>query len=218
MPYQVILVGASGLIGSNLLSLLIESDEISQILLLVRKPLKVSDHKVQELIVNFDELEKFRSEIMGDIIYSCLGTTKAANPDTDQYRKIDLEYPLKLAEIGVKNGISQFHLVSSLCANHTASNSYLKLKGELEKELKQASILSLHIYQPTLLTGNRRESRTLEKLATSAFKLIDQLLIGPLIKYRSIKAETVAQATLNQSIKNIQGTFTYPSIKIQELA
>ncbi len=218
MPYQVILVGASGLIGSNLLSLLIESDEISQILLLVRKPLKVSNQKVQELIVNFDELEKFRSEIMGDIIYSCLGTTKAANPDTDQYRKIDLEYPLKLAEIGVKNGISQFHLVSSLCANHTASNSYLKLKGELEKELKQASILSLHIYQPTLLTGNRRESRTLEKLATSAFKLIDQLLIGPLIKYRSIKAETVAQATLNQSIKNIQGTFTYPSIKIQELA
>jgi uncharacterized protein YbjT (DUF2867 family) len=218
MPYQVILVGASGLIGSNLLSLLIESDEISRILLLVRKPLKVSNQKVQELIVNFDELEKFRSEIMGDIIYSCLGTTKAANPDTDQYRKIDLEYPLKLAEIGVKNGISQFHLVSSLCANHTASNSYLKLKGELEKELKQASILSLHIYQPSLLTGNRKESRTLEKLATSAFKLIDPLLIGPLIKYRSIKAETVAQAMLNQSIKNIQGTFTYPSIKIQELA
>jgi hypothetical protein len=58
----------------------------------------------------------------------------------------------------------------------------------------------------------------LEKLATSAFKLIDPLLIGPLIKYRSIKAETVAQAMLNQSIKNIQGTFTYPSIKIQELA
>jgi uncharacterized protein YbjT (DUF2867 family) len=218
MPYQVILVGASGLIGSNLLSLLIESDEISRILLLVRKPLKVSNQKVQELIVNFDELEKFRSEIMGDIIYSCLGTTKAANPDTDQYRKIDLEYPLKLAEIGVKNGISQFHLVSSLCAYHTASNSYLKLKGELEKELKQASILSLHIYQPSLLTGNRKESRKLEKLATSAFKLIDPLLIGPLIKYRSIKAETVAQAMLNQSIKNIQGTFTYPSIKIQELA
>ncbi|MFZ4100393.1 MAG: NAD-dependent epimerase/dehydratase family protein [Sphingobacterium thalpophilum] len=218
MPYQVILVGASGLIGSNLLSLLIESDEISRILLLVRKPLKVSNQKVQELIVNFDELEKFRSEIMGDIIYSCLGTTKAANPDTDQYRKIDLEYPLKLAEIGVKNGISQFHLVSSLCANHTASNSYLKLKGELEKELKQASILSLHIYQPSLLTGNRKESRKLEKLATSEFKLIDPLLIGPLIKYRSIKAETVAQAMLNQSIKNIQGTFTYPSIKIQELA
>jgi len=218
MPYQVILVGASGLIGSNLLSLLIESDEISRILLLVRKPLNITSHKVQELIINFDELEKFSSEIKGDIIYSCLGTTKAANPDKDQYRKIDLEYPLKIALIGVKNGISQFHLVSSLGANHTATNSYLKLKGELENELKQAAILSLHIYQPSLLTGNRRESRTLEKLAISAFKLIDPLLIGPLKKYRSIKAETVAQAMLNQSLKNLKGTFTYPSLQIQELA
>jgi uncharacterized protein YbjT (DUF2867 family) len=56
MPYQVILVGASGLIGSNLLSLLIESDEISRILLLVRKPLNITNHKVQELIINFDEV------------------------------------------------------------------------------------------------------------------------------------------------------------------
>ena len=218
MPYQVILVGASGLIGSNLLSLLIESDEISRILLLVRKPLNVTNHKVQELIVNFDELEKFNSEIKGDIIYSCLGTTKAANPDQDQYRKIDLEYPLKLAEIGVKNGISQFHLVSSLGADVSASNSYLKLKGELEQELKQVAIISLHIYQPSLLIGNRKETRTLEKLAVNAFKLIDPLLIGPLKKYHSIKAETVAKAMLNQSLKNLKGIFTYPSIQIQELA
>jgi uncharacterized protein YbjT (DUF2867 family) len=218
MPYQVILVGASGLIGSNLLSMLMESVEISRILLLVRKPLNITNLKVQELIVNFDELEKFNTEIKGDIIYSCLGTTKSANPDKNQYRTIDLEYPVKLAEIGVKNGISQFHLVSALGANASASNSYLKLKGELEKELKKLSIESLHIYQPSLLTGNRRESRAIEKFAISMFKLIDPLLLGPLKKYRSIKAETVAQAMLNQSLKKLTGTFTYPSIQIQELA
>lgn len=218
MAYKVILVGASGLIGSNLLSMLIESDEISRILLLVRKSLKITNHKVQELIINFDELEKYSSEMRGDIIYSCLGTTKAASPDKNLYRKIDLEYPIKLAEIGVKNGIAQFHLVSALDANAAATNSYLKLKGELEKELKKISIISLHIYQPSLLTGNRIESRTAEKIAISAFKLIDPLLRGPLKKYRSIKAETVAQAMLNQSLKNLKGTFTYPSILIQELA
>jgi uncharacterized protein YbjT (DUF2867 family) len=207
MAYTVILVGASGLIGSNLLSMLIESDEISRILLLVRKSLKITNHKVQELIINFDELEKYSSEIRGDIIYSCLGTTKAASPDKNLYRKI-----------GVKNGIAQFHLVSALDANAAATNSYLKLKGELEKELKKISIISLHIYQPSLLTGNRIESRTAEKIAISAFKLIDPLLRGPLKKYRSIKAETVAQAMLNQSLKNLKGTFTYPSKLIQELA
>ncbi len=118
----------------------------------------------------------------------------------------------------MKNGIAQFHLVSALDANAAATNSYLKLKGELEKELKKISIISLHIYQPSLLTGNRIESRTAEKIAISAFKLIDPLLRGPLKKYRSIKAETVAQAMLNQSLKNLKGTFTYPSILIQELA
>ena len=78
--------------------------------------------------------------------------------------------------------------------------------------------MSLHIYQPSLLTGNRIESRKAEKIAISAFKLIDPFLRGPLKKYRSIKAETVAQAMLNQSLKNLKGTFTYPSILIQELA
>lgn len=218
MPYQVILVGASGLIGSHLLSALIESAEISRILLVLRKPLNITDSKVDELIVNFDELESFSSDIKGDIIYSCLGTTRAKTPDSGQYRKIDLEYPLELAEIGIRNGVTQFHLVSSLGANASASNSYLKLKGELEDELKKLSIPSLHIYQPSLLTGKRNESRLVEKFAISAFKLIDLLLIGPLKKFRSIKAETVARAMLNQSLKELKGTFIYPSIQIQELA
>ncbi len=218
MPYQVILIGASGLIGSHLLSELIESAEISGILLLLRKPLNINDPKVQELVVNFDELEQFSDAIRADIIYSCLGTTKAATPDSKKYRKIDFEYPLKLAEIGIRNGITQFHLVSSLGANALANNSYLKLKGELENELKKSSIPSLHIYQPSLLTGKRKESRLVEKLAINAFKLIDPLLIGPFKKYRSIKAETVAKAMLNQSLKGLKGTFIYPSIQIQELA
>ena len=187
MPYQVILVGASGLIGSHLLSALIESSEISGILLVLRKPLNTSDPKVQELIVNFDELERFASDIKGDIIYSCLGTTKAASPDSHIYRKIDLEYPLKLAAISAKNTVSQFHLVSSMGANKKSTSSYLKLKGELEEKLKGLSIPSLHIYQPSLLTGKRMEYRFGENIATFVFKLMDPILIGPLKKYRSVK-------------------------------
>ncbi|MFA6945099.1 MAG: NAD(P)H-binding protein [Pedobacter sp.] len=218
MPHQAILVGASGLIGSHLLSALIKSGDIFRIVVLVRKPLRISDPKVRELIVNFDDLESYSSDIQGDIIYCCLGTTKASSPDSDLYRKIDLEYPLKLAGIGIRNGISQFHLVSSLGADASASNSYLRLKGELEKKLKELAIQSLHIYQPSLLTGKRKEYRLAEKIITPVFKLINPLLIGPLKQYRSIKAETVARAMLNQSLRDLKGTFIYPSIQIQELA
>lgn len=165
MPYKVILVGGGGLIGSHLLSELIHSGEISQILLILRKPMGIPDPKVRELIVNFDEPESYSTEIKGDIIYSCL-----------------------------------------------------KLKGELEGKLKKLKLPSLHIYQPSFLTGNRKEHRLAEKILNPLIRLIDPLLLGPLKKFRSIKAATVARAMHNQSLKDLKGTFIYPSIQIQELA
>lgn len=218
MPHKVILVGASGLIGGHLLQALIESREVSGIVLLLRKPLNISNHKVEQLIVNFNELNSYISDIQGDIIYSCLGTTRALSPDSEAYRKIDLEYPLQLAKIGLRNGFSQFHIVSSLGANKSSSNSYLSLKGELEDELKKLLFTSLHIYQPSFLTGKRKAFRFGEKVALVLFGLINPLLLGSLRKYRSINAEIVAQVMLKQSLKELKGIFTYPSIQIQELA
>ena len=218
MPYKVILVGASGLIGSNLLSELIRSEAISEILLLVRRSTGVSSTKVKELIVNFEEPNSYSVDIQGDIIYSCLGTTKGETPNTSIYRQIDLEYPLNLAKIGHKNGVAQFHIISSLGADARSSNSYLKLKGELEQELKKLTIPSLHIYQPSFLIGERKKYRLADKIMKPIFRIIDPFLMGPLKKYRSIKASDVAKVMLDQSIKDLKGTFTYPSIHIQELA
>ncbi|WP_306552004.1 NAD-dependent epimerase/dehydratase family protein [Daejeonella sp.] len=218
MPYSVILVGSSGLIGSNLLSELIQSEAISEILLLVRRSTDISSSKVKELIVNFEKPNSYSIDIQADIIYSCLGTTKSETPNSSLYRQIDLEYPLNLAKLGQKNGVAQFHIISSLGADAGSSNSYLKLKGELEQELKKLSMSSLHIYQPSFLIGERKKDRLADKIMKPVFRLIDPLLIGPLKKYRSIKAADVARVMLNQSIKDLKGTFTYPSIKIQELA
>lgn len=217
MPQKVILVGASGLIGSHLLKLLIESAEVSEILVLLRKPLNLANSKVLELMIDFDELEGFLADIKGDIIFCCLGTTKAATPDSNLYRKIDLEYPIRIARIGMRNGFKQFHIVSSLGADIKSSSNYLKLKGELEEKLKTLKFESLHIYQPSLLTGNRREFRFAEKLAIIVFKFLNPLLIGSLKNYRSIRAEKVALTMFNQSLKQLKGTFIYPSIKIQNL-
>ena len=89
MPYSVILVGSSGLIGSNLLSELIQSEAISEILLLVRRSTDVSSSKVKELIVNFEKPNSYSIDIQADIIYSCLGTTKSETPNSSIYRQID---------------------------------------------------------------------------------------------------------------------------------
>lgn len=218
MPYKVIIVGASGLIGSHLLSELIKAKDISEIIAIVRKPLGIIEPKLKELIINFDDLEAYASEINGDIIFCCIGTTKKKTPDAKIYRKIDLEYPVMLAKIGLDNGMKQFHIVSSIGANSKSKNSYLKLKGELEDILKSLKIGSLHIYQPSILEGKRLEMRVLEKIGLSVFKLINPLLISGLRKYRSIKALDVARAMINQSRKELSGIFTYPSEQIKEIA
>ena len=200
------------------MAVLIQSEAISEILLLVRRSTDVSSSKVKELIVNFEKPNSYSIDIQADIIYSCLGTTKSETPNSSLYRQIDLEYPLNLAKLGQKNGVAQFHIISSLGADAGSSNSYLKLKGELEQELKKLTISSLHIYQPSFLIGERKKDRLADKIMKPVFRLIDPLLIVPLKKYRSIKAADVARVMLNQSIKDLKGIFTYPSIQIQELA
>jgi len=210
-------MGGSGLIGSSLLSELRRSDQISEVLLVARKASGISDPKIRELILNFDELDMHADELKADIIFSCLGTTRKNTPDEVLYRKIDLEYPIKMLEIGLKNGVKQFHIVTSIGADAYSSNSYLRLKGELENRLKSMGVPSLHIYQPSFLKGKRYEKRYAEMFLNILTAITDPLLIGTLKKYRSIKAETVAKAMLNQSLKDLKGTFTYPSIQIPNL-
>lgn len=218
MSHKAIIVGASGLIGSELLKLVSASYAFNEILLINRRPLNISGPKIQEIVIDFDKLADISDKISGDIIFSCLGTTRGKTPDAAQYRKIELDYTLNIAKYGLNNGVKQFHYVSSLGADTSSSNSYLKLKGEVENLLKTLSFNSLHIYQPSFLTGERKENRIAEKLMAPLMSLINPLLVGKLRKYQSISAEAVAKAMLNQSLKNKEGIFTYPSDIIKQLA
>ena len=218
MPHKAILIGATGLIGSNLLQLIIENSFFSEVLVFTRSALSVSSPKLKQQIIDFDNLKQYTSLITADVIFCCIGSTRNKTPDKTHYKKVDVDYPLAFARIGVENNVKQFHIITSLNANFQSSNSYLKLKGQLEEELKKLNYTSLHIYQPSYLEGLRKEIRIDDKIMRPLMKLINPMLIGSLQKYRSIKASDVAQAMLNQSVKNLKGTFTYPSNRIKELA
>ena len=218
MTKKAIIVGASGLIGSKLLNIIFDNDGYNQILLIARKKTRIIDNRVTQLVIDFEQLNEYAAEITGDVLFCCLGTTKDETPDRWQYRKIEHDYPVKLAEIALKNGIGQYHLVSSVGANAKSSNFYLKIKGETENDLKKINLTGLHIYQPSILTGNRKISRKTERLFIGLMKLINPLLLGGLKKYRSIPAGTVAWAMFKQSLKNEPGVFTYTSNKIKKLA
>jgi uncharacterized protein YbjT (DUF2867 family) len=218
MDKKAVLAGASGLIGSALLDILLSQPGYDDVLILVRAELPVKHQKLKQLVIDFDKLADYTDQITGYAIFCCLGTTRKKTPDLNTYRKIDHDYPLQLAQIGAKNKVEQFHLVSSLGANARSSHFYLKTKGETETDIIKSGMRSVHIYQPSLLTGDRKEKRIGEKFLFGLMKAIDLLLFGSLKKYRSIPATTVAMAMFKQSLINNVGVFVHPSDKIKELS
>lgn len=218
MKKSAIILGSSGLIGSNLLTLLLENSNFESVKIFVRKILPIQHQKLIQILTNFEELGAVKNEIKADVIFCCLGSTRKKTPDLQEYRKIDHDYPIYFAEEGLKNGLTEYHLISALGANSNSSNFYTKMKGETEDAIKNLEIPSLYIYQPSFLKGNRTENRLGEKIALIVMKLIDPLLMGSLKKYKTIAAEVVAKAMINESIKNKKGIFVLESDKIKELA
>ncbi|MEO5910017.1 MAG: NAD(P)H-binding protein [Pelobium sp.] len=217
MGKKAILLGATGLIGSKLLTLLIQHEKYESFTVFVRSKMALDHPKLNQIITDFKNLDHLKNEISGDVIFSCLGSTKNKTPDLAVYKKIDHDYPLYFAHEGLKNGIKSFHIVSSLGADSKSSNFYTKMKGEIEDDLKEIGFDSTFIYQPSFLKGNRSENRPIEKILNPIMSVLDLLLFGPLKKYRSIEALDVAKAMLNESITNKRGIFVIESDKIKEL-
>ncbi|WP_240186612.1 NAD(P)H-binding protein [Pedobacter namyangjuensis] len=217
MSKKAVLIGATGLIGANLLKKLLANDNYEKVLVVTRKALDTSHPNLNQLVINFDELSKYEHEIVGDDIFCCLGTTAKKTPDKALYKKIDYQYPLDVAKIALKNGAKSYHLVSAMGANVKSSIFYNRTKGEVERDLAKLNFDSTHIYRPSLLDGSRSEQRFAEKTMNVIMRLINPLLIGSLKKYRSIKIEKVASAMLKQANKNLKGNYIYLSDEIENL-
>jgi len=218
MKETAILLGASGLIGSHLLPLLLNSPAYAEVTVYVRKALPINNSKLKQIITDFEDLDVLNDGINASIVFSCLGSTKKKTPDIKKYRRIDYGIPLHFAQQAKKNGARQFHLVSSLGADAKSGNYYSKIKGEIEDAVNSIGYETVHIYQPSFLKGERNENRPLEKLMLPIMSLLDVVLIGPLKKYKSIEATEVASAMYNQSITNQRGTLVHQSDQIKSLA
>ena len=194
MSKKAILLGATGLIGDNLLAQLLNNTNYSEVLAIGRKKLNIEHPKLKELIVDFDHIDQYAADITGDVVFCCLGTTNSKTPDKVQYKKIDYQYPLDIGSIAQNNGATAYHLVSSMGADATSSLFYPKTKGEVERDLKAIPFKSIYIYRPSLLDGNRKEKRSAERIMIGLMRFLNPILIGGLKKYRSIKIETFASA------------------------
>jgi len=198
-----LLFGASGLVGSHVLSQLISNNNYSKIKLFVRSSIDISDPKIEIIQTDFNNLENHREDIKGDDCFFCIGTTKKNSPDKNEYQRIELNIPKQVAQIAKSNNIKSYFFISSGYANSKSSGDYLKYKGLVEEEILSLGFSKTGILRPSFILGNRKEFRLGEKIGIIIFKLLNPLFVGPLRKMRSIHSETIAIAMIKLANENI---------------
>ena len=189
-----IIAGASGLVGSCLLNLLLSDRTYRSVIVLTRKSLKKSHPRLKEIVVSFDQLDDVQNELCADHIYCCLGTTMKKAGSREAFRKVDYQYPLKLARVTKHQGASYFLLISSLGADKNSMIFYSRTKGDIEESVARLNFSSYGIFRPSLILGNRNERRMGEEISKFIVRISQFLLVGPLKKYRGVQAESIARA------------------------
>ena len=199
-----LIFGSSGLVGKNLLYQIINNSNYSKVKIFVRSSLEISDQKVEIINTDFKDLQKIENLIIGDDCFFCIGTTKKNSPDKNEYRRVELDLPKKIAQISKSNDIKSFIYVSSGFADPKNSGDYLKFKGLVEEEIKSLNFEKIGILRPSFLLGNRKENRVGEKIGIFIFKLLSPLFVGPFKKMKPIHSEIVAKAMIQIANEDIQ--------------
>jgi uncharacterized protein YbjT (DUF2867 family) len=184
-----IILGATGLVGGALTQTLAADQGFARPITLTRKPAwqDISDNHV----IDFEQLADAADYFVGDVLFSCLGTTRRRAGSLAAQRRVDVDYQLQAAQIAQAQGVKHYCLVSSSGADAASKNPYLQMKGALEEEIKKLGFERVTILQPSLLLGPRDHVRVGEKIGSVILPLITHL--PPLRAYRPIPGETVAR-------------------------
>jgi uncharacterized protein YbjT (DUF2867 family) len=202
------LIGATGLIGGHILELLLADDEFASIRVIVRRPVDFKHPKISVIVIDFADEKAYKTAVDGcETVFCAVGTTqKKVKGDKVAYRKVDYDIPVNAARFCAETGVQRFMLVSSVGANSKGGNFYIKLKGEVEDMVQSIPIPSISIFQPSMLLGNRQESRPMESAAQVISKGIAFLFPS---NYKPIAARDVAAAMVAASKLDKPGIKVY---------
>lgn len=192
------IAGASGLVGNELLHLLLDDARVAQVVSLGRREFKFTHSKMLQRIVDFAALP---ADLPApDVAFCALGTTIRTAGSREAFRRVDYDHSIAFAGAALAAGATRFAMVSSISADCESGNFYLRTKGEAE-------------HADSML----REFRLGERIATPLFYLAWPLLLGPLRKYRAIHARRVAKAMLECALGPTQGVHIHESDELARM-
>lgn len=215
---KALLVGASGLVGYELLQILLEAPEYDSVTIFIRNKLDIKHPKLEQLVINFDNLLNYSKYFKVDDVYCCLGTTIKKAGSQQAFCKVDFNYPLTVAKLAKENDVKKFLIITAMGSDSGSKIFYNRVKGEVEEEIKKVNLPSLHIFRPSLLLGERKEFRFGEKLASILSPLFSVFMVGNFRKYKPIHGRNVALAMYRKGQTKEIGSYIYSSDAIQDIS
>ena len=215
MKKTAIVIGATGLVGKELVKQLLQHSAIEKVKVFTRRPTGIKHPLLDEHVISFDIPNEWQGKVTGDILYSTLGTTlKQAGSKEAQY-KVDYSYQYDFAQIASENKVPVYVLVSSMGANADSSLFYPRIKGKLDQAVQALPFKSCVIMRPSILAGEREKKRVAETMAHQIMKVVTRFILK---KYKPIAGSEVARAMIVASLEDPKpGTALYEADAIFEL-
>lgn len=192
---KTIIIGATGMVGAALLEQLLENPKVEIVTSLVRRNTGIQHPKLNEIVVNFAAPETWEQHVVGDVLYSCMGTTLADAGSKEKQFAVDYDYQYFAAKAARKNNVGKYALISSAGANEKSKNFYLSMKGKLDNDTMALNFDQCYVFRPGQLWGNRKNKRIAEKVAIQLMFGLNKM--GILKKYKPIHANELAKAMMN---------------------
>jgi len=211
-----LIFGSTGLVGNTLLRRIVDNPHYRHIELFTRRNVRIKNLNVEVRQIDFDQLEESAELIKGDDCFCCLGTTMHKAGTREAFRKVDFNMVVKIAGIASRNGVRTFIVISSLGANSSSSNFYLRTKGEMEEAIQKIPFEKICILRPSIITGKRSGFRLGENIGILFAKILSPLMLGPLKKYKPIKTKVLVKAMMKLANTNQKKTI-FESNELQEL-
>ena len=196
---NALVIGATGATGRELVKLLLNDNEVEKVTIFVRNLPTVEHEKLKTHVIDFNEIEKHKDWIKGDVLFSALGTTKKNAGGKEQQYLVDYTYQYEFAKIASINGVENYSLVSSVGANSKSSFFYPKIKGQLEESVKKLKFKKIDIFQPPMLV---RQSDLIREGEKSGIKFLNFLnKMGILKSQKPLAVEALAEKMVKTAKK-----------------
>ena len=210
---SVLIAGATGLVGRACLQLALDTPGFTRVTVLARRPSAdpVDSPRLEWRVVDFDRLESEAAAFRVDSVVCALGTTIRQAGSQPAFRRVDHDYPVAMAQLASRAGVSHFGLVSALGADPSARVFYSRVKGETERDIRKLSLRGLTIVRPSLLLGDRGEFRLGEEVAKRLGFLVPARL-------KPVQARDVAAVLMKAALARRPGEEVIESAAISAAA